>query len=182
MIKMKYPNLTLLTFTYFQLWFALSLIGPFYVIFVQNIGDSLTQLGFAWGIMIIAQSLTCVFGGKISDRFGRKPVLILSLIAYSVVLALYPFVKNIMQLYLIQIVYGVVGAMEDTTLTAFLGDLTKKIKRGFQIGKFKATIGIAGALGVMLAGMGIDKYGFELIFYVSSLLVLVSIIPLLKIK
>jgi len=178
----KNKPLLFLTIAYSVMTFGLGLIGPFYVIYIEKIGGSITQLGFAFGIMLIVQAITNIFAGKLSDKIGRKSVLIGVVLVYALVVALYPSVTTLLQLYAIQIAFGIVAAFEDTTLTTFLGDITKKAKRGYEIGQYKTVVGLAGAVAIMIAGAGIDQYGFAVVFYASALLIVFSTIFLLKIK
>ena len=58
--------------------------------------------------------------------------------------------------------------------TVFLGDITKKAKRGADIGKYSAIVGIIAALTIMGASFLVSNMGFKVIFYITSAIILAS--------
>ena len=66
--------------------------------------------------------------------------------------------------------------------TAFLGDVTQKRRRGIQIGKYNAIIGVFSAFAIIIGGMLISKFGFRIIFYAISSLFFISTSLLFLIK
>ncbi len=151
-------------------WYlAIGLLGPFYVIYVQEIGGSVETLGMAFGIMVVAQSVTSIFAGKISDKFGRKPFLLLIGYLNAVIFLAYTMISNLTQLYAIQMVWGMVDAIDVVVTQAFLADMTKKSDRGMKIGKFQTVVGLSRGLSIMIGGYIVGMYGIEIIFYISAL-------------
>lgn len=179
---MKLNNLSVFTIVSSIGEFAWGLIGPFYVIYVQKIGGSIESLGIAFGILLITQSLTSYFAGKYSDVFGRKPLLILSGYVTALIFFIYTLVQTVFQLYILQFIWGIVIAVDATASTAFLGDITQKSRRGTQVGKFKAIIGIFAGFSIILGGILVGKFGFKLIFYIGSLLLFTATTLLFLIK
>jgi len=179
---MKLTNLAIYTVTSSIWGFAMGILGPFYVIFVQKIGGSIENLGFAFGIMVMTQSITSYFFGKYSDKLGRKPFLIATGFLNSAILFAFTFIQTVTQLYAIQIIWGITDAMDLTISTAFLGDITKKTKRGSQIGKYNSIIGIVTGFAMIVSGIMVGMLGFQSIFYVGSMFYLVSACLLFWIK
>jgi uncharacterized membrane protein len=66
--------------------------------------------------------------------------------------------------------------------TAFLGDITKRRSRGSTIGKYKMILGLLGGLALIVSGFAVQKFGLEVVFYVSSFVIAISTIPLIFIK
>ncbi len=166
-----------------SIWtFALSLIGPFYVVFAQQIGGTIQNLGIAFGFLVFAQAITSYFIGKHSDKIGRRPFLIFTGYVNSLIFFLYTFVTTTFQLYIIQIFLGIAMAMELTISKAFLGDLTKKYKRGRQIGKYDLVVGIFGGIAIIIGGFLIGKFGFQIIFYLGSIFFFLATTLLFLIK
>jgi len=147
---------------------AMGLFGPFYVLYIQDIGGSLENLGIAFGIMVFAQSFVSYFAGKYSDRFGRKPFLIIVGYSNAIVFLFYLLIENLWQLYALQALWGVVDAIDTTTTKAFLADITSKKRRGLEMGKFDAIVGIFAATSMIIGGLIAGKYGLGIIFYICS--------------
>jgi MFS family permease len=61
-----------------------------------------------------------------------------------------------------------VDGMQKTVSTAFLGDTTKRSKRGMQIGKYNMITSIFSGFSIMVGGLLIGRYGFQIIFYIGS--------------
>ena len=108
---------------------AFNLIGPFFVLFINKLGGSLENLGLLFGMSILANSIASYFIGKYSDRFGRKPFLLLSSFLSSVIIVLYIYITNLPQLYALQIANGINTAMWMTSERIFMADITKKETR-----------------------------------------------------
>jgi len=161
---------------------ALGLFTPFYIVFIQEFGGGIEQFGFAIGLMVLAQSVTSYFTGKYSDRFGRKIFLITGGFAMSGVVLGYAFISTLIELYILQILNGVTNAMQMTMETSFLGDITEKLSRGTDIGKYHAAVGIMTALAMMAGGFVIGELGFKVIFYFTAAIIFLSTLILFRIK
>jgi len=155
--------------------------GPFYVLYIQKIGG-LDNFGFAFGIFMIASSLTSYFVGRYSDRVGRKPFMIFSSFVGAVLMLAYTFITSVAQLFAIQLFFGVNDAIWSISEKTFLGDITKRKSRGRTMGKYDLMIGLIQGVGMLIGGIVVSRMGFEIIFYLMAAANVVSTIPLFFIK
>ena len=175
-------NLRVFTLSNSLLSFAFGLFGPFYLIFINKIGGDIENFGIAVGLVVLAGALTSFIAGKYSDRFGRKPFLIIGGYASAIIVFLYTVIGSLWQLYLLQILNGVVHTVFDTSELAFLGDITKKSRRGRDVGKYHAFLGMAEALAIFAGGFLIGSFGFEIVFYIITIIFIISTTFMLKLK
>ena len=167
-------NIRIFTFSNSLMALAFGLFGPFYLIFINQIGGSIENFGFAVGLVVLSGALTSFVAGRYSDRFGRKPFLISGGYASAVIVFLYTVIGSLWQLYLLQILSGLVAALFGTSESSFLGDMTEKDRRGSEIGKYDAMVGIAEAVAIFIGGLLVGRFGFEIVFYIVSLIFLFS--------
>lgn len=158
------------------------LIGPFYVLFVNELSGGVEKLGFAFSIMVLTQAATSYYAGRFSDRLGRKPFLIATCLVDATVLLLYTVISTTLQLYLLQAVLGITNAVAGTMKDALLGDLTRRASRGMQIGRFNAYVSVFSAAGLAAGGYVVKYLGLEAIFYFASAVVVLSTVLLAMIK
>jgi type IV secretory pathway VirB2 component (pilin) len=69
-----------------------------------------------------------------------------------------------------------------TMEAAFLGDITKKVSRGLDIGKYHAIVGVMAGIAMMGGGFIAGRMGFETIFYIVAGIIFVSTLMLFYIK
>ena len=146
--------------------FAMGFFAPFLIVFIQDSGDSASAFTFAVGLKGFAYSLVAYIAGTLSDRSGRKTLIIAGRLASALVICSYPLATSLSQLYVLQAFFGVAAAVDSTASAAFLGDITQQASRGRDMGKFSAVTGIVGALAMMASGVLVDTFGIEIIFYV----------------
>lgn len=178
----KFGNYKVFLFSNSILSFATGLFTPFWIIFIQNFGGGIEQFGFSIGLMVLAQSVTSYYSGKFSDKLGRKNFLLGSGFALVVVVYLYTLITSLPQLYILQILNGVAGAVNQTITTVFLGDITRKQTRGLDVGKFHAIAGVASAIAMMAGGFVVGQLGFKIIFYITAAIIFVSTLMLVYLK
>jgi|TARA_Y100000310_G_scaffold162223_1_gene162191 MFS family permease len=179
---LNYLNYRILLYSNSIVAFSMGLFMPFYVVFIQDFGGSIESFGFAFGLMILAQSSTSYFAGKYSDKFGRKIFLIVPGFLITILIILYTLITSLIQLYILQIILGISSAIQQTMETTMLGDVTEKVSRGANIGKYHAIIGVAAAIAMMGGGYVVGQLGIEIIFYIVAAFSLISTILLFYIK
>jgi MFS family permease len=150
------------------------LIGPFYTLYVANISGGTEKLGFAFSIMILVQAGTSYFVGHYSDRLGRKPFLFLVAYMDASILFAYTFITQTYQIYILQAFLGVTNAVGMTIRESLLADLTRREKRGMQIGKFNALVSVFSAIGITIGGYMTKFYGLKSIFYFGAIVIACS--------
>ncbi|MBI2076211.1 MAG: MFS transporter [Candidatus Aenigmarchaeota archaeon] len=175
-------NYRLFLFSNSILAFASGLFVPFWIIFLQDFGGSIEQFGFAIGLMMLAQSITSYYVGRYSDKVGRKVFLIVGGFILTGVVFAYTLITSLVQLYILQIINGVTSSMQATMEATFLGDITKKAKRGADIGRYHAIVGIMAALSMMGGGFVVGQMGFKIIFYVTASIIFISTLMLFYIR
>jgi DHA1 family tetracycline resistance protein-like MFS transporter len=110
--------------------------------------------------------------GNLSDRFGRRPILLASLFGFGIDYILTAFAPTITWLFVGRIIAGVMGA-SFTTATAYIADITPPEKRAQNFGMIGAAFGLGFILGPALGGM-LAKYGTRAPFFAAAGLTLLN--------
>lgn len=161
--------------------FASGIVFPFYVIFTKEIGANFTEFGVAYALFSLSAAATHAVVGRWSDRFGRKPFLLLNSWGTACLLLLFPIVTSIAQVYALQVVLGVFGAMHRTSEKALVADLTDGKDRGRMIGAYHGWVAVFSAIAVVVGGYLIDLFSLSIIFYISSPIMFASGLVAVKI-
>jgi DHA1 family tetracycline resistance protein-like MFS transporter len=104
--------------------------------------------------------------GNLSDRFGRKPVLIIALLAFGIDNLIIGFAPTIGWLFVGRILCGIAGASY-TTANAFIADVSPPEKRAANFGLTGAAFGIGFVIGPAIGGL-LGQYDTRLPFFVSA--------------
>ena len=180
--KFRKKNFRIFTLSNSLMALAVGLFGPFYYIFINEMGGSIENFGIAAGLLVLSGALFSLFAGRFSDKIGRKPFLIIGGFASAIIVFLYTVIGSIWQLYLLQIFSGIITAGFETAEGSYLGDITSKDKRGAEIGRYDAMIGVFEAAAIFAGGFLAGRFGFEIVFYIVSIIALVSTLVMLRLK
>ncbi len=151
-----------------------------------------TDLGgneyYTWVVTIylLTSTITVPFYGKLSDLYGRKPMMMFGVTIFLIGSALSGLSQNMAMLILFRGIQGIgAGALFPIAL-AVIGDLYTPAERGRYQGLFGAVFGISFIIGPALGGLLTDNVSWHWIFYVNipvglvSLFVLARLLPTVK--
>lgn len=126
-------------------------------------------------IYLLASTVTVPIYGKLSDMYGRKPLLLSGVGLFLIGSVLAGLSQNIEQLIIFRGIQGLgAGALFPIAL-ATIGDLYSAKERGRYQGLFGAVFGLASLIGPALGGWLTDTFSWHLIFYVNLPIGLISI-------
>ncbi|WP_295116445.1 TCR/Tet family MFS transporter [uncultured Chitinophaga sp.] len=113
--------------------------------------------------------------GNLSDRFGRRPVLLLSLFGFGVDYIILALAPTFEWLFVGRIIAGITGA-SFTTASAYIADVSKdETERAKNFGLIGAAFGLGFVLGPALGGL-LAKFGLRAPFYAAAALCLLNCI------
>ncbi len=110
--------------------------------------------------------------GGLSDRFGRRPVLLFSLFGFGLDYILQGFAPSISWLFVGRMLAGVTGA-SFTTATAYIADISTPEKRAQNFGLIGAAFGVGFILGPAMGGF-LGQYGPRVPFFVAAGLTMIN--------
>jgi DHA1 family tetracycline resistance protein-like MFS transporter len=128
-------------------------------------------LGFAYASM---QFLCAPVIGSLSDRFGRRPVLLLALAAFGLDYAIMGLAPSIWWLFGGRLVAGITGASYSTAM-AYIADITPVEDRAARYGLVGAAFGIGFIFGPALGGY-LGSIGHRVPFFAAAALALVNVL------
>jgi EmrB/QacA subfamily drug resistance transporter len=143
---------------------------------------------YAWVVTIylITSTVTGPIYGKLSDLFGRKPMLLIGVSLFLLGSALSGFSQEMWQLILFRGIQGLgAGAIFPIAL-AIIGDLFTPAERGKYQGLFGAVFGIAALIGPALGGFLTETVGWHWVFFVNlpvgavTIFIIWRLLPTLK--
>ena len=126
------------------------IIIPLLPFYVDTFQAGPTALGVLIASFAIMQFFFSPLVGNASDKYGRKPVLLLSLIISFISFTLFSFANSYLILLLSRIIAGI--ATERAVAQAYIADVTDKKTRAKQLGKIGAAIGAGFIFGPAIGG------------------------------
>jgi MFS family permease len=148
---------------------AASMIFPFYVLLLKNAGGSYSQFGWAYGLFALTAALSYSFIGKFADKAGDKILLIIYSWGMAIILLIFPLVYEIWQVYFLQIVMGLLGAVQKNSEKTVLARTVKKETAGKEIGRYHIWTSIGAAVAVIGTGYLVDFLTIGSVFYIASI-------------
>lgn len=133
-----------------------------------SIGGWLT---FAYAIM---QFIFSPFIGNLSDKFGRRPVLLFSLFGFGIDYIFLSLAPTIGWLFVGRIIAGITGA-SFTTATAYIADISAPKDRAKNFGMVGAAFGLGFIIGPVIGGL-LGSYGSRVPFIASAILTFINLI------
>lgn len=106
--------------------------------------------------------------GNLSDKFGRRPIILLSLFAFSMDYLLLAFAPTITWLFIGRIIAGVSGA-SITTASAYIADVSTPENRAKNFGMIGAAFGLGFIIGPVVGGL-LGQFGSRVPFYAAAIL------------
>lgn len=186
---MKFPwkrNLYVLWIGVFFCSTAYSMVIPFMSLFIAHdlgVTKNLTLWsGFAFGITFLAGALISPYWGSLSDKYGRKPMLLRSGFSLCAVYILNSLVQDPYQLIAVRILSGLLAGYVPSAI-ALVATNTPEKQVGYSLG-IMSTAGAAGGIIGPLVGGSLSRFiGYRECFLVAGAVVLFSaLIALIFVK
>jgi MFS family permease len=152
-----------------------NMVWPILVIFLQDhLGAGAVTLALAYLPAALVSSFLPSRLGRITDRFGRKPLMAAGLVIGAAASALMPHLKSVWPLALLWAIDSAGYAASSPAERAFVADIAGDSARGVSYGLYTFAYFLGAAVGPIAGGWLYDKAGHALPFYVNSLMLLLG--------
>lgn len=148
---MRKTSLAVLFLTVFIDLIGFGMVIPFLSFYAREYGASGVVVGAVVGIYSIMQFFFAPVWGRLSDRIGRRPVILISLTASCIGYLLFGFARQLWVLFASRIIAGAGGANIGTA-QAYISDVTAPEERARGMGLIGAAFGMGFILGPPLSG------------------------------
>lgn len=152
-----------------------SMLIPMLPYFVTHFGASPFIVGVLFATFSFCQFVSAPLWGNVSDRLGRKRVLIISQIGATIGWAMLAFAPNIGWVFVARILEGVSGGNISIT-QAYVADLVEAKDRARAFGLIGAMFGAGMIFGPLGGGLLFARYGFAAPFLAAATLQLITLI------
>ncbi len=149
--------------------FAGSLIAPIEVRYIESITDNPVLIGSVFGVGSIFFAVLSVYIGRLSDRIGRKRVILAGLLFGAVYALLYSLVLNVFHMYGVKFAWALSAVATGPVLAAYLQDFLEPYKnKGRYFGYVYAAQSISGSVGAVVGGYVAQTFGLITPFFILT--------------
>ena len=174
------PVVKFLTISDIMVMGGFGFILPIFAVFIVGRidGGTVEVVGIAEGIYLFTRSIMQIPFGYLIDKIkGEKDdfwVMFIGTLLLSLVPILYIFCDTPIKLYVVQFLYGLVGAATFPTWLAIFTRHIDKNREGLEWGVYQTFSGISAAVFSALGGFVAFKYGFNILFIIVSIFCLIG--------
>ena len=140
----------------------------FLILRATESGVSVVMVPLLWAAHHGSKVLSSLFGGDLSDRLGRKRLIVSGWILYAAVYAGFAFATQTISLWILFLVYGIYFGLSEGAEKALVADLVRPEQRGTAYGLYNLAFGVTVFPASFLMGMIWDWKGPAVAFLVSA--------------
>lgn len=154
------------------------IVIPVLPLYAEHFGATTWQIGWLVGVFSLSQFFFAPIWGKISDRIGRKPVLMIGVIGTIAGYIMMGLAGSVLMLFVARLIDGIAGANIGTA-QAYLADISSPETRARAMGLLGAAFGLGFVFGPALGGWAGVKYGFAAPMFIAAGLAAVNFVFIL---
>ena len=151
----------------FLVFVGFGIMIPVLPFFAEEMGASPTELGFLMAVYSLMQLIFAPMWGRLSDRIGRKPVMMIGIFGLAISFFLMAISTQLWMLFVARIIGGVLSSANMPTVMAYVADITSEEDRGKGMGIIGAAIGLGFIFGPAIGGI-FSHSNLNLPFYLSG--------------
>jgi DHA1 family multidrug resistance protein-like MFS transporter len=155
---------------------GLGIIWPIVPVYAIEMGAGGFQVGMIIASFNIAKVLSNPLSGRLSDKWGRKPFIVIGLFSYGVVSVLYVMATTVTALILVRLLHGFTSVMVIPIAMAMTADIAPDHKLGRFMGTLNMAIMLGMGAGPILGGIIRDQFGMDTAFWTMGGLALITCI------
>ncbi len=167
-------NIFIISLIVFVDLLAFSITFPVIPYYVAEFSVGASMVGILSAIYALGQFLFTPIIGRLSDRFGRKPLILLCVAGSIAGYSFLGFAQNLWMLLIGKIIGGILGSTVSLAYT-YTSDCTDESSRAYGMGYLGAAFGAAFTFGPAIGGI-LSKHGYTLPIKISALLALLNLV------
>ena len=145
--------LPILFLVMFMVMAGFGIIIPVLPFLVEDMGATPTELGLLMSVYSLMQFIFAPLWGRISDRFGRKPVMLLGIAGLSISFFMTASADALWVLFAARIIGGILSSANMPTAMAYVADITTDEDRSKGMGIIGAATGLGFVFGPAIGGI-----------------------------
>jgi MFS family permease len=154
----------------------------FLLLKAQEAGIAVASIPLLWVALHIVKSLTAIPGGWLSDRVGRKRIIIVGWAVYGIIYVAFALTTENAGIWALFVLYGVYFGLTEGVERAMVADMVRTERLGTAYGLFNLTVGFATLPASLLFGFVWELFGSPPAFLMGAGLALVSSLLLLGVR
>ena len=155
----KRSALTIIFLTVFIDLLGFGIVLPLLPYYAESYGATALMVGLLSTSYSFMQFVFTPVWGRLSDRFGRRPLILLSLTGSCLGFLVFGLARNLLFLFVGRMIAGIAGAIIPTT-NAYIADVTTPENRAKGMGLIGAAFGLGFILGPAIGGL-LAPYGYD---------------------
>jgi len=150
--------------------------NAFLILKAQEVGIAIFLIPILWMVYNIVCTISSPILGSLSDKIGRKPIIVTSFIYYSIIYVLFGFANQAWMVWLLFAAYGIFYGLSDGIFRAYVADIVEEENRATAYGVLNTVIGISLLPASVLMGLIWTQFNSQSAFIIAAGLGMVGFI------
>jgi MFS family permease len=146
----------------------------FLLLRANQLGVPIAMAPIIWALLNLVKSATGTYGGQLSDRLGRKPLIVGGWLLYAAVYFAFGWAGAAWEAWLLFAIYGIFYGMTEGSEKALVADVVPRSRRGSAFGWYNLAIGLGALPASLIFGAIWDRLGAPAAFAFGGALALVA--------
>ena len=152
-------------------------IEAFLALFAASLGIPAWQIGVILGVQLVSIVFAKPIMGRISDRVGRRQVIIPGLLVGAASIVQLPYAPSFIGLSVLSLAFGIGFATVTSSTAALVADLTRNGRYGSSMGVLRTVMDVGQSIGPVLTGWMVGVAGYGSAFtLLAAILVLAALL------